>query len=132
MVSVCRPDPLGGHGDETEEEALDPVRGLHPEHAHERQRDDVPVEVRRHGGEQQEHGVLVHEGLGQVRPPEVVVLAVEHLLCHAALVVVEDDLLVRHVPVVGQDAAVCVLPVEEVELLSLALPLPLPDEAQVG
>ena len=122
----CCPYPLGGHCDETEEEALDPVRGFHPEETHEGQRDDIQVEVGGHGGEQQEHGVLVHERLGQVCPSEIVVLPVEHLLCRATFVVVEDDLLVRHVPVVGQDAAVGVLPVKEVELLALALALPLP------
>lgn len=67
-----------------------------------------------------------------MRPSEVDVLAVEHLLRRAALVVVEDDLLVLHFPVVGQDASVGVLPVEEVELLALALPLPLYDETAVA
>ena len=36
-VLPCRPDPLGGDCDEAEEKALHPARGLHPEHAHERQ-----------------------------------------------------------------------------------------------
>ena len=131
-VLPCRPDPLGGDCDEAEEKALHPVRGLHPEHAHERQRDDVKVEVGGHGGEQQKHGVLVHERLGHVRPAEVVVLPVEDLLRRPALVVVEDDLYVPLVPVVGQYAAVGILPVEEVELLALSLPLPLHDEAAVA
>ena len=34
---------------------------FHPEEAHERQRYDVLVEVCSHGGDKQEHGVLVHE-----------------------------------------------------------------------
>ena len=54
--------------DETEEEALDPVRGFHPEETHEGQREDIQVEIGGHSGEQQEHGVLVHERLGQVSP----------------------------------------------------------------
>ena len=50
FVLPCRSDPLGRHGDESEQEALDPVRCFHPEKAHERQRDDVLVEVCSHGG----------------------------------------------------------------------------------
>ena len=45
------------------------------------------------------------------------------------LVVVLYDLLIGHVPVVGQYTAVCVLAVENVKLLSLLLALPLHDEA---
>jgi len=44
-ILPCSPNPLGRHGDESEQEALDPVRCFHPEKAHERQRDDVLVEV---------------------------------------------------------------------------------------
>ena len=62
-------------------------------------------------------------------PSKVVVLAVEDLLCSSSLVVVLYDLLVCHVPVVGQYTAVCVLAVEDVKLLSLLLALPLHDEA---
>ena len=54
-------------------------------------------------------------------PSKVVVLAVEDLLCSSSLVVVLYDLLIGHVPVVGQYTAVCVLAVEEVKLLSLTL-----------
>ena len=64
-----------------------------------------------------------------MRPSEVVVLAVEDLLGSSSLVVVLYDLLIGHVPVVGQYTAVCVLAVEEVKLLSLLLALPLHDEA---
>ena len=64
-----------------------------------------------------------------MRPSEVVVLAVEDLLCCSSLVVVLYDLLVCHVPVVGQYTAVRVLAVEEVKLLSLLHALPLHDEA---
>ena len=64
-----------------------------------------------------------------MRPSEVVVLAVEDLLGSSSLVVVLYDLLIGHVPVVGQYTAVCVLAVEDVKLLSLLLALPLHDEA---
>ena len=64
-----------------------------------------------------------------MRPSEVVVLAVEDLLCRTPLVVVQYDFLVCHAPVVGQYTAVCVLAVENVKLLSLLLALPLHDEA---
>ena len=69
--------------------------------------------------------IFIHERLWQVRPSEVVVLAVEHLFCRSSLVVVQYDFLVGHVPVVGQYAAVCILAVEEVKLLALLLTLPL-------
>ena len=62
-------------------------------------------------------------------PSKVVVLAVEDLLCSSSLVVVLYDLLIGHVPVVGQYTTVCVLAVEEVKLLALLLALPLHDEA---
>ena len=62
FVLPCRSDPLGRYGDESEKEALDPVRGLDSkEDGHERQCYDVSVEVCSHGGDKQEHGVLVHE-----------------------------------------------------------------------
>ena len=119
FVLSCRFDPLGRYGNESEQEALDSVCGLDSkEDCHERQSHDVPVEVGSHGGNKQEHGVLVHERLWQVRPSEVVVLAVENLFCRASLVVVQYDFLIGHVPVVGQYAAVCIFAVEEVELLS--------------
>ena len=61
-VLPCRSDPLGRHGDESEQEALDPVRGFDSkEDSHEWQCHDVSVEVCCHGGDKQEHGVLVHE-----------------------------------------------------------------------
>ena len=50
FVLPCRSDPLGRHGDESEQETLHPVRCFHPEEAHERQRYDVLVEVCSHGG----------------------------------------------------------------------------------
>ena len=75
--------------------------------------------------------IFIHERLWQVRPSEVVVLAVEHLFCRSSLVVVQYDFLVGHVPVVGQYAAVCILAVEEVNLLALLLTLPLYDETAV-
>lgn len=62
-------------------------------------------------------------------PSEVVVLAVKDLFCRASLVVVQYDLLVCHVLVVGQYTAVCVLAVEDVKLLALLLAPPLHDEA---
>ena len=46
FVLPCRSDPLGRYGDESEKEALDPVRGLDSkEDSHERQCHDVSVEV---------------------------------------------------------------------------------------
>ena len=62
FVLPCRSDPLGRHGDESEQETLDPVRGLDcKEDGHERQCHDVSVEICCHGGDKQEYGVLVHE-----------------------------------------------------------------------
>ena len=62
FVLPCRSDPLGWHGDESEQETLDPVRGLDSkEDGHERQCHDVSIEVGSHGGNEQEHSILVHE-----------------------------------------------------------------------
>ena len=131
VLAGC-PDPLRGHGDEAEHEALDPGGGLHPEkEGHEGDGDDEAVEIGGNGGEQHEHGVLVHERLGQVRPTEVVGLHVEHLFRGTAVVVVQHDALVVLVPVVGQYAAVGVLPVEEVQLLAFPDALPLHHAAAV-
>ena len=41
----CRPCPLGGHCDETEEEALDPARSFHPEETHEQQLNQKAVQL---------------------------------------------------------------------------------------
>ena len=61
-ILPCSPNPLGRHGDESEQETLDPVRGLDSkEDGHERQCHDVSVEVCSHGSDKQEYGVLVHE-----------------------------------------------------------------------
>ena len=115
FVLSCRFDPLGRYGNESEQEALDSVCGLDSkEDCHERQSHDVPVEVGSHGGNKQEDGVLVHERLWQMCPSEIVVLAVEDLLCSSPFVVVQYDFLVCHVPVVSQYASVCVLAVEDV------------------
>ncbi len=58
FVLSCRSDPLGRDGDESEQETLDPVRGLDSkEDGHERQCHDVSVEVCSHGGDKGAHGV---------------------------------------------------------------------------
>ena len=45
-ILPCRPNPLGRHGDESEQEALDSVCGLDSkEDSHEGQSHDVSVEV---------------------------------------------------------------------------------------
>ena len=61
-VLSCRSDPSCRHGNESEQETLNSVGGLNPkEDSHERQCHDGSVEVCSHGGDKQEHGVLVHE-----------------------------------------------------------------------
>ena len=70
--------------------------------------DEIEVEVLQHGGNHHEHHVLNHEGKGQVRPSEVVVLYVEVLFARNTFVVERDDVFLGRCPVVGEDAAVCV------------------------
>jgi len=95
FVLSCRFDPLGRYGDESEEETLDSVCVLDSkEKCHERQSHDVSVEVCRHCGNEKENGVLVHERLWQMCPSEIVVLAVEDLLCSSSPVVVLYNLAV--------------------------------------
>ena len=79
-------------------------------------------------GEEEEHGVLGHEGLGQAVPSEAVVHVVEDALLAAPQVVELDDVPGgRHV-VVGQDAAVGVVAFPQVEV-PVGAPLPLDDKA---
>ena len=76
--------------------------------------DEIEVEVLQHGGNHHEHHVLSHEGKGQVRPSEVVVLYVEVLFARPTFVVERDDVFLGRRPVVGEDAAVCVYHPEHV------------------
>ena len=55
-----------------------------------------------------EYGVLLEEREGLMRPPEVVVLYVEVLLAFPSAIVVAYDFLLRGLPVVCDDASVCV------------------------
>ena len=58
--------------------------------------------------EDEEYGVLLEEREGLMRPPEVVVLYVEVLLAFPLPFVVAYDFLLRGLPVVCDDASVCV------------------------
>ena len=83
LILSCRSDPLARHGDESEQESLDPVSSLNTEEdGHEQQCHDVSVEVCSHGGDELEDDIL----------------AVEDLLCRASQIVVQYGFLVGCVP----------------------------------
>ena len=122
--------PLGGYRDELSYESFEPCPAVDSLDALGEDVEQVEVEVLEHGGCDEEHGVLVKERERQVRPSEVVVLAVEVALRCAALVVVGDDVALAVVPIVGDDA-----PVDVVRAEKLVLPIvgqgALHDEPQV-
>ena len=74
------------------------------------------IEVLQHGGNHHENHVLSHEGKGQMRPPEVIVLYVEVLFARSTFIVERDDVLLCGCPVVGKDTAVCVYHSEHIRL----------------
>ena len=111
--------PFRRHGDEREDKALEPALHVNAGEDAADLAQQVQVEVLQHGGEEQEHRVVLHCGKREVRPSEVVVLHVEVLLRGASLVVLVDDLFLRVVVVVGQYGAVHVFHSGQ-ELLSLS------------
>ena len=127
-VAPCRPDPLGRHGDEPEDEGLDAAGRLQPEPPDADPLQDGLVEVADQGGEGEEGGVFRHGRLGEPAPAEAVAHVVEDALLAAAQVVELHDVHCRGPEVVGEYAAVGVLALPEVGL-SVNAPLPLDDEA---
>ena len=111
--------PFRLHGDEREDKALEAALHVNAWEEAADLAQQVQVEVLQHGGEEQEHRVVLHCGKREVRPSEVVVLHVEVLLRGASLVVLVDDLFLRVVVVVGQYGAVHVFHSGQ-ELLSLS------------
>ena len=90
------------------------------------------VEILEHGCEDEEYGVLLEEREGLMRPPEVVVLYVEVLLAFPSAIVVAYDFLLRGLPVVCDDASVCVELVGEGDVHVPAVHLrPLDHEAEM-
>ena len=83
--------------------------------------DEVEIEVLQHGGNHHESHVLSHEGKGQMRPPEVIVLYVEVLFARSTFIVECDDVLLCGCPVVGKDTAVCVYHSEHIRLFPVVL-----------
>ena len=134
-VSTSTPAPPGHDRDDLVDESLHPGGGQYAECPELLPREQQPVEVTYAVRQRHEHRVLAEQPLGQVVPAEVVVHLVEHLLLRAALVVEPYDLLLGHVPLVGQYGAFHVHVVapflEAVELRALLLPLALHHEAAV-
>ena len=68
--------------------------------------EQVEEEILDHGGGDEEDGVLTQERERQVRPSEVVVLEVKVALRSSSFVVVDADVALAVLPVVGDDAVV--------------------------
>lgn len=83
-VASCRVCPLGGYRDELSYESFEPCPAVDTLDAPGEDVEQVEVEILEHGCCDKEHGVLVKEGEGEVRPSEVVVLAVEVAFCRTA------------------------------------------------
>ena len=79
--------------------------------------DEIEIEVLQHGGNHHENHVLSHEGKGQMRPPEVIVLYVEVLFACFTLIIKCNDVFLCRCPVIGKDTAVCVYYSEDICLL---------------
>ena len=83
--------------------------------------DEVEIEVLQHGSNHHESHVLIHEGKGQMRPAEVIVLYVEVLFARSTFIVECNDVLLCGCPVVGKDTAVCVYHSEHIGLFPAVL-----------
>ena len=113
-VAAPGPDPFGRHADEMEKHLLEPACLADGLDASAQLLGEVQEEVLQHGGDEHEHRVFAHEGERKVRPSEVIVLNVKVFLALSALVVEEDDILIAHLPVVGDDGPVDVYGAEHV------------------
>ena len=91
VVSGC-PYPFGRYADELEDESLDPATLLQSEGFRVKPPHEELVEVTCECRQQQEHGILCHEGLWQPCPSESVVHVVEDAFLAAPEVVELHDL----------------------------------------
>ena len=99
-------DPFGRDDDEGEDEPLQAAPHVHAREDAADLGQQIQVEVLQHGGEEQEHRVVLHGREGKVGPAEVIVLHVEVPLAPAPLVVLVYDLLFGTLMVVGQYGSV--------------------------
>ena len=76
VVSGC-PYPFGRYADELEDESLDPATLLQSEGFRVKPPHEELVEVTYECRQQQEHGILCHEGLWQPCPSEAIVHVVK-------------------------------------------------------
>ena len=88
----CRPYPLCGYTDELERECFDAACFLQSEGFCVQPAHKELVEVAYECRQQQEHGVLCHEGLWQPGPSEAVVHVVEDAFLATSEVVELDNL----------------------------------------
>ena len=63
---------------------------------------EIEIEVLQHGCNHHENHILCHEGKGQMRPSEVIVLYVEVLFACSTLIVECNDVFFCRCPVVGE------------------------------
>ncbi len=111
----CRSYPLGRHADELEHEGFDAAGLLQSEGFRVQPAHEELVEVAYDCREQQEHSVLCHERLWQPGSSESVIHIVEDAFLAAPEVVELNDFPRGGHIVVGQDAAVCVFSLPQVQ-----------------
>ena len=91
VVSGC-PYPFGRYADELENECLDPAALLQSEDFRVKPPHEELIEVAYHSRQQQENGVLCHEGLRQTCPAEAIIHVVKDTLLAASEVIELHDL----------------------------------------
>ena len=92
VIVSCRPYPFGRHTDEPEHEGLDSATLLQSEGFRVKFTHEELVEVTYECRQQQEHGVLCHEGFGQPSPSEPARHVVEYTFLAAPKVIELHDL----------------------------------------
>ena len=91
----CCPHPFGRNRDEAVDEFLQPMFGL-----------DVAEDLSdAHSHKQREHSVLVKERAWQMAPSEIIIQRDEITFLRTTQVVVFNDFLLAHLPVIGQYAS---------------------------
>ena len=87
LIVSCRSYPLGWHADELEHEGFDAACFLQSECLCVESAHEELVEVAYHCRQQQENGVLCHEGLRQPCPAEAIIHVIKDTLLAASEVI---------------------------------------------
>lgn len=101
----CCPHPFGRNRDEAVDEFLQPMFGLDVAEDLSDFVQDGGIKVLAHSHKQREHSVLVKERAWQMAPSEIIIQRDEITFSRTTQVVVFNDFLLAHLPVIGQYAS---------------------------